>query len=704
MAITVNAVHRRVQYTSSGSLGPYSFAFKVLASADIRVYVGSTLKTVTTHYTTSLNTDGTGSVTFTSGNAPASATIVTIESNQAIERTSDYTTGGDFKAASLNDDLDSLAINDQQLETVLSRNVQLSTTVNRTTSGSGTSGPLYFPYDDTVANNASKVVSFDAAGTALIATQELGEFQGNWAASTAYIVRDLVKDTSNGNIYMVNTAHTSSGSQPISSNTDVAKWSLIVDAASATTSQTAAATSAQLADDWAVKTSGVVESSEYSSKAYAVGGTGVTTSSGKGAAKEWATTTSGAVDTSEYSAKSYALGGTGVTTTSGKGSAKEWATTTGGAVDTSEYSAKEYAVGTTVAVGSAKDWATITGAAVHSSEYSAKEYAIGTTVAVGSAKDWALQAEDSAVTGSSYSALHHAAKGAASATAAASSATGAASSASTATTQATAAAASATAAAASADAFDDAYLGAKSSAPTVDNDGDALTTGDLYFNTSTNVMNVWTGSAWIAAAVSSAAVVEKTAATGSGVMPSGTTVQRDGSPAVGYFRYNSTTNEFEGYSGASPAWGSISSASTTDTFTNKTFDANGSGNSISNIEVADIEAAALASFHSIPQNSKSAAYTTVLTDAGGHIYHPGGDTTARIWTIDSNANVAYPIGTAITFVNDTSGGVITISITSDVLVLSPDGTTGSRTLAANGIATAIKMTATRWMISGSGLS
>jgi hypothetical protein len=66
--------------------------------------------------------------------------------------------------------------------------------------------------------------------------------------------------------------------------------------------------------------------------------------------------------------------------------------------------------------------------------------------------------------------------------------------------------------------------------------------------------------------------------------------------------------------------------------------------------------------------------------------------------------VAYPIGTAITFVNDTSGGVITIAITSDVLVLSPDGTTGSRSLAANGIATCIKMTATRWMISGSGLT
>lgn len=106
----------------------------------------------------------------------------------------------------------------------------------------------------------------------------------------------------------------------------------------------------------------------------------------------------------------------------------------------------------------------------------------------------------------------------------------------------------------------------------------------------------------------------------------------------------------------------------------------------------------------IPQNSKSADYTTVLADDGKHLYHPSADTTARIWTIDSNANVAYPIGAAITFINDTSAGVITISITSDVLVLVGAGTTGSRTLAANGMATAIKMTSTRWMISGTGLT
>ena len=109
-------------------------------------------------------------------------------------------------------------------------------------------------------------------------------------------------------------------------------------------------------------------------------------------------------------------------------------------------------------------------------------------------------------------------------------------------------------------------------------------------------------------------------------------------------------------------------------------------------------------YDNIPQNSQSAAYTLVAADAEKHIYHPSADTTARIWTIPANASVAYPIGTAITFVNDTSGGVITISITTDTLVLAGAGTTGSRTLAANGIATAIKMTSTRWMISGTNLT
>lgn len=106
----------------------------------------------------------------------------------------------------------------------------------------------------------------------------------------------------------------------------------------------------------------------------------------------------------------------------------------------------------------------------------------------------------------------------------------------------------------------------------------------------------------------------------------------------------------------------------------------------------------------IPQNSKSAAYTLVLSDAGKHILHPSADTTARIFTIPANASVAFPIGTAVTFINQYSAGVITITITTDTMRRAGDGVTGSRTLAANGIATAVKVTATEWMISGIGLS
>ena len=109
-------------------------------------------------------------------------------------------------------------------------------------------------------------------------------------------------------------------------------------------------------------------------------------------------------------------------------------------------------------------------------------------------------------------------------------------------------------------------------------------------------------------------------------------------------------------------------------------------------------------FRHIPQNSQSAAYELVLGDAGKHVYHPSADTTARIWTIPANASVAFPIGTAVTFINDDSAGVITIAITTDTMRLAGTGTTGSRTLAANGVATAVKMTATTWIISGTGLS
>jgi hypothetical protein len=108
-------------------------------------------------------------------------------------------------------------------------------------------------------------------------------------------------------------------------------------------------------------------------------------------------------------------------------------------------------------------------------------------------------------------------------------------------------------------------------------------------------------------------------------------------------------------------------------------------------------------FKNIPINSQSSAYTAVLADSGKVIFHPSTDANARTFTIPANSSVAYPTGTAITFINMTSQ-VVTIEITTDTMYLSSVGTTGSRTLAQYGSATAIKITSTNWLISGSGLT
>ena len=108
-------------------------------------------------------------------------------------------------------------------------------------------------------------------------------------------------------------------------------------------------------------------------------------------------------------------------------------------------------------------------------------------------------------------------------------------------------------------------------------------------------------------------------------------------------------------------------------------------------------------FRNVPVNSQSAAYTLVLADSGKTILHPSSDANARTFTIPSNASVAYPVGTIITFINMTSQ-VVTIAITTDTMNLSPAGTTGSRSLAQYGSATALKITSTNWLISGSGLT
>ena len=104
----------------------------------------------------------------------------------------------------------------------------------------------------------------------------------------------------------------------------------------------------------------------------------------------------------------------------------------------------------------------------------------------------------------------------------------------------------------------------------------------------------------------------------------------------------------------------------------------------------------------IPQNAQTGSYTLVLADSGKSIYHAAAAAVAT-YTIPANGSVAYALGTTVTFIN-MSTNAVTIAITTDTLYLAGAGTTGSRTLAQYGVATATKMTSTTWIISGSGLT
>lgn len=107
-------------------------------------------------------------------------------------------------------------------------------------------------------------------------------------------------------------------------------------------------------------------------------------------------------------------------------------------------------------------------------------------------------------------------------------------------------------------------------------------------------------------------------------------------------------------------------------------------------------------FKGIPARAdQSGNYTYVLGDAAGHIEYTG--TGGHTFTMPANASVAYPSGTVITIVNDGSGS-LTLAITTDAQVWGGVGSTGSRTLAANGVATYIKIGSTRWYVTGTGIS
>lgn len=105
----------------------------------------------------------------------------------------------------------------------------------------------------------------------------------------------------------------------------------------------------------------------------------------------------------------------------------------------------------------------------------------------------------------------------------------------------------------------------------------------------------------------------------------------------------------------------------------------------------------------VPQNSKSTDYTLVLTDNGKHIFHPVADANDRTFTIPANGTVAFPVGASVTFVNK-SVNDLAIAIATDTLTFATDSSTGPRVLATNGIANALKISTTEWLIAGTGIT
>jgi hypothetical protein len=443
--MTVSSTTVKNSYSGNGSTTQFAYGYKIFADSDLIVIIrtdstgAETVKTLTTHYTVAGAGDASGgSITFTSGNTPASGQTVVIIREVPQTQAIDYIANDPFPAESHEEGLDRATMTTQQVQEELDRSIKLSRT-NTMTSTEFTVG---------ATDRANKILAFDSSGEISV-TQELGTYKGTSATVTtaAFVQRDIVKSTTAAqlnNVYIC-VADSVIGD----SLTDTDHFELLVDAVSAATSATAAATSAT-----AAATSATASATSATASANSATASASSASTASTKASEASTSASNA-STSETNAASSATSAASSATT---------ATTKASEASTSATNAASSATSATSSASTATT--------------KASEAATSATNAASSASTATTKASEAAT-----------------------SATNSASSASSADTAKTAAQAAQAAAEAAADNFDDTYLGAKASDPTVDNDGDALTAGDLYFNTTNNVLRVYTGSAWQDAAV-----------------------------------------------------------------------------------------------------------------------------------------------------------------------------------------------------------
>lgn len=239
--MTVQTTTHRNDYTGNGTTVDFAVTFYFLDETHLDVYKttiadGTTvLLALTTDYTVTGAGVSTGG-TVTLNVAPTADYKISILRNVPYTQLTHYVENDPFPATAHEDALDKLTMEVQQLDERIDRSIKISPT--NTINSLEITTPA--------AERANKVLAFDGSGE-LSVTQEIGTYRGLWVSGYTYRVRDLVQDGSNLNIYICNTGHTSTGSTPLGTNPGNAYWTLIVDAASATTAASAASASASAA-------------------------------------------------------------------------------------------------------------------------------------------------------------------------------------------------------------------------------------------------------------------------------------------------------------------------------------------------------------------------------------------------------------------------------------------------------------------------
>jgi hypothetical protein len=269
--MTINNANNKNQFTANGINDTFTYTFKIFLKNEIVVDVDGVPQVITTDYNvTGVGLDAGGDIVFTGGSIPANLAIVTLQLSPDFTQEIDYVENDEFPSSSHEEGLDRGVQRDLNLSEEISRTLQvpLNTVVT---------------FDSTLPTpSAGLALKWNPTEDALINSTVDPDTQTDAAAASA-------------------SAAASSASAASTSETNAA-----TSETNAATSETNAATSETNAEEWATKIDGVVDSGEFASKAYAIGGTGVTNASGKGAAKEWATNPEDStVDTVGFSALHY---------------------------------------------------------------------------------------------------------------------------------------------------------------------------------------------------------------------------------------------------------------------------------------------------------------------------------------------------------------------------------------------------------------